>query len=136
MPCHHSFASTLEEHSHHPAESSGSECMNCHMSYTSYGLLSALRSHTIDSPTIAKSLETGRPNACNQCHLNRTSAWAADRLSEWYGIPKPELNPIDRSVPASLVWLLSGDAGQRALMAWSMGWEPAQQASDPGWMAL
>lgn len=30
---------------------------------------------------------------------------------------------------------LSGDAGQRVLVAWSMGWEPAIAASQPGWMA-
>ena len=34
-----------------------------------------------------------------------------------------------------MLWLLRGDAGQRALVAWSMGWPPAQQASGTGWMA-
>jgi hypothetical protein len=27
-----------------------------------------------------------------------------------------------------------GDAAQRALIAWAMGWEPAQQASGRGWL--
>ena len=35
---------------------------------------------------------------------------------------------------ASLLWLLAGDAGQRALIAWSMGWEPALEASGRGWL--
>ena len=34
-----------------------------------------------------------------------------------------------------MLWLLSGDAGQRALMAWSYGWEPAKQASGDNWQA-
>ena len=34
-----------------------------------------------------------------------------------------------------LLWLLRGDAGQRALIAWSMGWTPAREASGAGWMA-
>jgi hypothetical protein len=38
-------------------------------------------------------------------------------------------------VAASLLWLLRGDAGQRALAAWSMGWPPAQSASGTVWMA-
>ena len=34
-----------------------------------------------------------------------------------------------------MLWLLRGDAGQRALIAWSMGWPPAQRASGTSWMA-
>jgi hypothetical protein len=34
-----------------------------------------------------------------------------------------------------LQWLLSGDAGQRALLAWHMGWQPAQETSGTQWMA-
>ena len=41
----------------------------------------------------------------------------------------------EQSVAASLLWLLKGDAGQRAIVAQSMGWPPAQQASGTGWMA-
>ena len=33
------------------------------------------------------------------------------------------------------MWTLSGDAGLRALMAWHLGWAPAQQASGTAWMA-
>jgi hypothetical protein len=45
------------------------------------------------------------------------------------------LNDDEQAIPASLLWLLRGDAGQRALAAWSMGWPPAQQASGTAWMA-
>jgi len=40
-------------------------------------------------------------------------------------------------VAASLLWLLRGDAGQRAIVAQSMGWAPAQQALEAtsrGWL--
>jgi hypothetical protein len=103
------------------------------MPYTSYGLLKAIRSHQVSSPSVTSSLETGRPNACNQCHLDRTLAWSAAALERWYGIPQPTLDGTERGVPASLVWLLSGDAGQRALMAWTMGWEPALEISGEHW---
>jgi hypothetical protein len=124
----------LEAHSHHPAESTGSACVDCHMTYTSYGLLKATRSHQISSPSVASSLETGRPNACNQCHLDKTLAWTASHLERWYGQSAPELDEVERGVPASLIWLLSGDAGQRALMAWSLGWQPALDAADRRWI--
>jgi hypothetical protein len=104
------------------------------MPYTTYGLLKTIRSHQIGSPSVQASLDTGRPNACNLCHLDKTLAWTADTLNEWYAIPKPVLTDDDRGVAASLVWLLRGDAGQRAIIAQSMGWTPAQQASGTGWL--
>ncbi|HYV30883.1 MAG TPA: hypothetical protein VEO53_07260, partial [Candidatus Binatia bacterium] len=36
---------------------------------------------------------------------------------------------------AGVTWLLRGDAGQRALIAWHLGWEPAKQISGQAWMA-
>ena len=135
--CHQEFdnSQTLTRHTHHAAGSSGSNCYNCHMPYTTYGLLKAIRSHTIDTPSVAASLETGRPNACNQCHLDRTLDWTGDQLSQWYGIDKPKLSEDEQKISASVLWLLKGDAGQRALMAWSYGWQSAQDASGTGWMA-
>jgi len=127
------MGSDLSAHTHHPAGSSGSRCYNCHMPHTTYGLLKGIRSHRIDSPTVTASLRTGRPNACNQCHLDKPLSWTAEQLEQWYGI---ETGPIPRQhqqISAAAVWALSGDAGQRALMAWSFGWPAARQASGAGW---
>lgn len=132
--CHQEIASRMTEHTHHPAESSGSRCMNCHMPYTSFGLLKAVRSHEIDSPDARSTLETGRPNACNLCHLDQTLAWAAEGLWRWWGRPVPPLAEKDRQVSAGVLWMLEGDAGQRALAAWSLGWRPAREASGPEWI--
>jgi hypothetical protein len=79
-------------------------------------------------------VETGRPNACNQCHLDRSLGWTAGHLEEWYGTPRPTLSAEQDGVAASALWSLTGDAGQRALMAWSMGWEEARAASGEDWM--
>src|SRR5262249_7103556 len=40
----------------------------------------------------------------------------------------------DRTVSAAVRWLLKGDAAQRAMIAWSMGWAPAQKASGTDWL--
>jgi hypothetical protein len=104
------------------------------MPYTTYGLLRAMRSHQVSSPTVASSIETGRPNACNACHLDKTLAWTSESLATWYGTPKVRLTDDEQSIAASLLWLLKGDAGQRALAAWSMSWAPARQVSGTSWM--
>ena len=105
------------------------------MPYTSYGLLKAIRSHTISSPSVAESVETGRPNACNLCHVDRTLAWTGAALREWYDLPAPPLGDEERTVAAALLWAMRGDAGQRALAAFALGWAPAQAASGTSWMA-
>jgi hypothetical protein len=125
----------IAAHTHHRADASGSVCMNCHMPYTTYGLLKTIRSHQISSPSVTATLDTGRPNACNLCHLDQTLAWAAEYLEQWYRIPKPALDADQQSVAASVLTLLKGDAGQRAIVAQSLGWAPAQQVSGTGWMA-
>jgi hypothetical protein len=144
LRCHSTVArspqppSDRDQHTHHRADSAGSSCYNCHMPYTTYGLLKTIRSHQISNPSVQASLETGRPNACNLCHLDKTLAWTAEYLNQWYGTARPALGAVDsdeQSVAASLLWLLRGDAGQRAIVAQSLGWPPAQQASGTGWLA-
>ena len=134
LQCHEPLRADPAAHTRHAPESAGSRCTNCHMPYTSYGLLKAVRSHTVGSPSAAETAETGRPNACNLCHLDKTLAWTAERLDAWYGLPAPPLGEVDRTVAAGLHWMLAGDAGLRALAAWSMGWGPAREASGTTWM--
>jgi hypothetical protein len=97
-------------------------------------LLHAMRSHQISSPNVRESIDHGRPNACNLCHLDQTLSWTANKLHEWYQQPVPELPDDDKTIAASVQWLVKGDAGQRALLAWGMGWEPAQKISGRDWL--
>jgi hypothetical protein len=131
LQCHAELAENLRQHTQHAPESEGSRCYNCHMPYTSYGLLKALRSHRIDVPSVAASVDAGRPNACNLCHLDKSLGWTARQLSERYGLATPPLEGDDATVPFAELIGLRGDAGQRALIAWAMGWAPAQAASKP-----
>jgi hypothetical protein len=137
LGCHERLAplAALTTHTRHAPDSPGSRCMNCHMPYTTYGLLKAVRSHQISSPTVTESLASGRPNACNQCHLDRALSWTAALLASRYRTTPPT-PPADASgTAAALTWLHAGEAGQRALMAWSFGWEAAWRASGKDWLA-
>ena len=135
LQCHSASGHDTPAHTHHRAGSSGSQCYNCHMPHTTYGLMKAIRSHQITSPTTKESLATGRPNACNLCHLDKTLSWTGEHLTEWYRQPPQKMKPEDETVSAALLWLIKGDAGQRALIAWHMGWEPARQTSGEKWLA-
>jgi hypothetical protein len=135
LGCHEELADEIAEHSRHRPASSGAECMNCHMPRTTYGLFSAMRSHRIDSPSVQVTVESGRPNACNLCHLDQTLEWTGRYLAEWYGQPLADLDPDHRAIAAAALWTLKGDAAQRTIVAWHMGWGPAREASGDDWMA-
>ena len=134
LQCHNSDKYAAPEHTHHAGSSHGSRCYNCHMPFTNYGLLRALRSHQIESPSVASSVATGRPNGCNLCHLDKPLGWTAQHLTEWYGQKPPKLSDDDQKYSAAAVWVLAGDAGQRAVVGWNMGWQPAIEASGTDWM--
>jgi predicted CXXCH cytochrome family protein len=135
--CHERFtdAAQLTSHTRHGAASTGSECYNCHMPHTTYGVLKAIRSHQISSPRVSDELATGRPNACNLCHLDKPLAWTADRLAAWYQRPAPQMPEGSAEMSHALRIALSGDAGQRVLIAWHLSWHPALQISGTNWIA-
>jgi predicted CXXCH cytochrome family protein len=135
--CHREdqYTGNLAKHTFHRAESSGSDCLNCHMPHTTYALFKGIRSHQIVSPSLEGTLVGGAPNACNLCHLDQTLAWTQQHLVDWYGAKPVELTEEQRTVSAGLTWLLQGHAAYRAIAAWHFGWAPAQEASGKTWMA-
>jgi predicted CXXCH cytochrome family protein len=135
VQCHKKFEKNVSAHTHHATNSEGSLCYNCHMPYTTYGLMKGLRSHQVASPSVKTTVQTGRPDACNLCHLDKTLAWTSAHLQTWYGIPQEKLPADADGIAASVLWILKGEAGQRALIAWHMGWPPARHASGDQWFA-
>jgi Doubled CXXCH motif (Paired_CXXCH_1)/Cytochrome c554 and c-prime len=129
--CHAEIAGNVAAHSHHAATT----CQDCHMPHTTYGLLRAMRSHRISVPSARETVETGRPNACNLCHLDRTLSWTAQAMQRWWGTPPPPLDDEQRTVAASLLGVARGEAGVRALWAWSIGWPAARKAARAQWTA-
>ena len=135
--CHAEYEDevALASHTRHGPQSSGSGCYDCHMPHTTYGLLKGIRSHMVSSPSVAETLEFGRPNACNLCHLDRTLAWTAEHLGDWFGHPKASLTTDQRTLAASVLWALEGDAAQRALVMAAWGREEPREASGTRWMS-
>lgn len=133
LQCHESFRRDIPAHTHHKADSVGSRCYNCHMPHTSYALFTAIRIHRIASPVVKPITHATQPNACNLCHLDRSLAWTSEKLSKWYGRPDIKLNVEERTMAAGVLWMLRGDAAQRAIAAWHAGWPPAVQTAGTAW---
>ena len=43
------------------------------------------RDHSIRIPRPDLSVSLGTPNACSDCHRQKSAAWAAEQLEQWYG---------------------------------------------------
>ena len=136
LQCHEDMREDIEAHTHHAAESSGSQCYNCHMPYTNYGLFKATRSHSITSPSVESIQHKTRPNACNLCHLDESLAWTSKHLANWYGQPAATLEEDERVTSAWALWALRGDAGQRVVAAWHPRWQQAQEAAGSEWTRI
>lgn len=87
LDCHQQFepVAARQAHTRHPAESSGSRCMNCHMPKINEGLQDMVRTHRIFSPMEPRAIEANQPNACNLCHLDKPIDWTIENLKKWYG---------------------------------------------------
>jgi predicted CXXCH cytochrome family protein len=133
--CHETYRANLVEHSKHAADSPGSLCYNCHMPHQVYSLMATHRSHRIESPTLEGSLETGKPHACNLCHLDKSLGWTRDQLARWPNAGRPgiTLSEDQERVAASVLNLLQGDARTRVMVAGAFADPAAHQASGTDW---
>jgi hypothetical protein len=80
-------------------------------------------------------VNTGKPNACNLCHLDQTLQWTAGHLENWFGTQPPHLDDQNSKVAASVLWIHKGNAALRVIVAWHMGWSAALEASGADWQA-
>ncbi|MGH9482397.1 MAG: cytochrome c3 family protein [Terriglobales bacterium] len=77
---------TLSAHTHHPADSPGSQCIACHMpQIEKQGVPGAfVHAHTFKFITPAMTVKYGMSNPCTSCHQDRTPAWASQQVARWY----------------------------------------------------
>ena len=81
--CHKSETYDAPAHHRHSVTSAGSACVECHMPSQVYMGVDARRDHSMRIPRPDISLSIGSPNACTQCHEDKSDAWAYDALQTW-----------------------------------------------------
>ncbi len=135
VQCHNEFsdANNLLKHTHHAADSAGSLCYNCHMPYQAYSLLKKVRSHRISVPNVANTAASGIPNACNQCHVDKSLDWTNGKMEEMYGHTPTKLAERQKTVSAVVLDALSGHALQRALAVEQLGAEETLETASVDW---
>jgi predicted CXXCH cytochrome family protein len=83
--CHATSKYDAPAHTLHALNSAGSQCVACHMPPRNYMVIDARRDHSMRIPRPDLSAKLDTPNACTDCHANRTSSWAAAVIEHAYG---------------------------------------------------
>src|SRR5271166_2362445 len=82
--CHMPAKFDGPEHTHHQVGSTGAQCLNCHMATKTYMIVDDRRDHSFRVPRPDLSASIGTPNACTQCHRDRSADWAAQSVAGWF----------------------------------------------------
>ena len=87
LQCHLSRKYDSPNHHFHKTGTKAAQCVECHMPTRTYMVVDARGDHSIRIPRPNLSTNLVTPNACNQCHTDKTALWASDALSRWYRHP-------------------------------------------------
>jgi hypothetical protein len=137
LTCHQEYQDTsaLAAHTGHKTDDRGSRCYNCHMPRVVYGVMSVHPTHDITVPDPQLTVTNAVPNACNQCHLEKSVNWsieAARRLWPERFAKTMASEDEQFNLPEGPRALFGGDALTRALAAEALGGGgPAKP--DPRW---
>ncbi|MEM9395765.1 MAG: multiheme c-type cytochrome [Pseudomonadota bacterium] len=71
-------------HHFHPMGSEGAQCKNCHMVEQVYMGNDWRADHSFRIPRPDLTAQTGAPDACTTCHVDRASDWAAAQIEAWH----------------------------------------------------
>jgi tetratricopeptide (TPR) repeat protein len=85
--CHQPERFATRAHHFHREKGRGASCVACHMRTETYMVVDRRHDHSFRAPrpdlTVALGAENA-PNACNDCHRDRSAAWAARAVRRWY----------------------------------------------------
>jgi predicted Zn-dependent protease len=75
-----------DDQSHHFHETVGGPmCVDCHAPQRTYMGVDPRRDHSFRIPRPDLTVKIGTPNACANCHKNKSASWASSAVKKWYG---------------------------------------------------
>jgi len=85
LQCHVPVNYETEKHYFHKQNTEGSLCINCHMTGKNYMGNDFRRDHSFRIPRPDQSEKHDTPNACTNCHRDKTNEWAANVINKNFG---------------------------------------------------
>ncbi|HEX7373489.1 MAG TPA: tetratricopeptide repeat protein [Steroidobacteraceae bacterium] len=99
--CHLASKYDVPSHHFHQAGQAGTACADCHMRTETYMVVDPRHDHSFRIPRPDLTVSIGTPNACNQCHRDRSPQWAAAEVKKRYPQPKPGFQDFAEAFAAS-----------------------------------
>jgi predicted CXXCH cytochrome family protein len=85
LQCHSSDKYAAVTHHQHEGVEPALACASCHMPTRTYMVVDQRHDHSLRIPRPDLSAKLGTPNACNDCHTDKSSAWAASEIERRHG---------------------------------------------------
>jgi predicted CXXCH cytochrome family protein len=85
LKCHSSDKYAAVAHHQHGSVKTALACASCHMPTRTYMVVDQRHDHSLRIPRPDVSAKLGTPNACNDCHTDRSADWAASAIERWHG---------------------------------------------------
>jgi len=81
--CHEKARFQATRHTGHASGAGAPDCVSCHMPTRTYMVVDERHDHSFRIPRPDLTATLGTPNACNDCHKDKTAAWAAEEIAKW-----------------------------------------------------
>jgi len=85
LQCHASDKYAAVTHHRHEGAKAPPGCVSCHMPARTYMVVDQRHDHSFRVPRPDLSAKFGTPNACNDCHADKTAEWASAAVERWHG---------------------------------------------------
>lgn len=85
LQCHSFDKYAAVMHRHHADTKPPLTCASCHMPAHTYMVVDRRHDHSFRIPRPDLSVKLGTPNACNNCHSDKSAEWAASAIEGWHG---------------------------------------------------
>ena len=116
LQCHQADKYNNSSHHFHKPGSLGGSCAECHMPPRTYMVVDPRHDHSMRIPRPDLSVKLGTPNACNHCHQDKSSEWAAEQVANWYGRTPKGFQPFATALHAARNQIPDAGSGLAALI--------------------
>jgi len=100
--CHIPTKYDVPSHTFHKKGTPAAECKNCHMPGKLYMGNDLRHDHSFRVPRPDLSVKYGTPNACSNCHKDKSEKVLAEAIIKWYG-PKRVYHFAEDLIPGSRI---------------------------------
>jgi predicted CXXCH cytochrome family protein len=109
LQCHASERYAAVTHNRHERLNPGLACSSCHMPVRTYMVVDQRHDHSFRIPRPDLSVKLGTPNACNDCHSDKSPVWTASAIERWHGSNRKGFQRFGAALHAA--WAGEKDAG-------------------------